>query len=154
MTAVSAVVATAGALLGSLAVLSFIYADLIVPPLVNAYRRYCGGRLAAALFLGFAGAAVVAGALTDLLFGALGLIPPLTAPTTPSPTATRPFSTSGSRSHSASRSSPRAAPRASNCRSGRSPTGSVGGGRAPPRSGESTGGAAGPRSEPATPSST
>jgi uncharacterized protein len=43
-------------------VLAFIFADLIVLPILNIYRKYCGGRMA--LFL-----------LVDLVFDALGLVP-------------------------------------------------------------------------------
>lgn len=57
-------------------VLSFIYADLIIPPLVNIYRRYYGPRLAATLFGAIFVAAVVAGVVIHYLMGGLGLIPP------------------------------------------------------------------------------
>lgn len=56
-------------------VLSFIYADLIIPPLVNVYRRYYGLRLAAALFCAIFVAAVVAGVAIHYLMGGLGLVP-------------------------------------------------------------------------------
>lgn len=57
-------------------VLSFIYADLIIPPLVNIYRRYYGPRLAVALFGAIFVGAVVAGVAIHYLMGGLGLIPP------------------------------------------------------------------------------
>lgn len=57
-------------------VLSFIYADLIIPPLVNTYRKYYGVRLAAVLFGSILLAAVVAGVAVHYLMGGLGLIPP------------------------------------------------------------------------------
>jgi hypothetical protein len=57
-------------------VISFIYADLIIPPIVNAYRRYYGGRMAAVIFAATAFAAVVAGVVVHYLFGFAGLIPP------------------------------------------------------------------------------
>jgi uncharacterized protein len=56
-------------------VISFIYADLIIIPLILIYRKYYGAKAAlyitAVLFVSM----VVAGIIIDLLFGALGLIP-------------------------------------------------------------------------------
>jgi uncharacterized protein len=56
-------------------VISFIYADLIIIPLILIYRKYYGGKAAlyitAILFVSM----VSAGIIVDLLFGALGLIP-------------------------------------------------------------------------------
>ncbi len=56
-------------------VIAFIYGDLIIPPLVVAYRRYYGTRptiyLAVVLFVAMA----VAGAVVDLVFAATGLKP-------------------------------------------------------------------------------
>ena len=56
-------------------VISFIYADLIILPLIFIYRKYYGAKAAlyitAVLFVSM----VVAGIIIDLLFGALGLIP-------------------------------------------------------------------------------
>ncbi|MFC4551906.1 MULTISPECIES: permease [Halorussus] len=57
-------------------VISFIFADLIIPPIVNAYRRYYGTRMAAVIFGATALAAVVAGVVVHYLFGFFGLIPP------------------------------------------------------------------------------
>lgn len=59
-------------------VLAFIFADLLILPLVQAYRRYYGRRMAAVIFAAFFLAAVVAGLAVELLFGALGFIPPVT----------------------------------------------------------------------------
>lgn len=56
-------------------VLSFIYADLLIPPLVNMYRKYYGIRLAAVLFGSIFVAAIVAGIFVHYLMGGLGLIP-------------------------------------------------------------------------------
>ncbi|WP_049904324.1 permease [Halococcus hamelinensis] len=56
-------------------VLSFVYADLIIPPLARTYRRYYGTRMAAMLFGSLALAAVVAGVAVHYLMGGLGLIP-------------------------------------------------------------------------------
>ena len=56
-------------------VLSYIYADLIVPPIVDAYREYYGTRLAAVLSLMIFVGAVVVGFVVHFLFLGLGLIP-------------------------------------------------------------------------------
>ncbi len=57
-------------------IFSYIYADLIVPPIAAAYREYYGPRfgliLTGIIFVG----AVLSGILTHLIFGGLGLIPP------------------------------------------------------------------------------
>ncbi|MFB6080197.1 MAG: permease [Haloferacaceae archaeon] len=56
-------------------VMSFIFADLIVPTIVDAYRRYYGPRLAAVLFASTFVAAVVAGVCVHYLWSGLGLVP-------------------------------------------------------------------------------
>ncbi len=56
-------------------VLAFIYADLLIPPLVNLYRKYYGWRLAGALVGSLFIAAVIAGTVTHFVMGGLGLIP-------------------------------------------------------------------------------
>ncbi len=56
-------------------VLAFIFADLLILPLVRTYRRYYGTRMAAAIFVAFFLAAVVAGLAVELLFGGIGLVP-------------------------------------------------------------------------------
>ena len=61
-------------------VISFIYADLIIIPLILIYRKYYGAKAAfyitAVLFVSM----VSAGIIVDLLFGALGLIPVVRPP--------------------------------------------------------------------------
>jgi uncharacterized membrane protein YraQ (UPF0718 family) len=57
-------------------VLAFIFADLLILPLVRTYRRYYGTRMAGVIFVTFFLAAVVAGFVVELLFGGLGLVPP------------------------------------------------------------------------------
>lgn len=57
-------------------VMSFIFADLIVPTIVDAYRRYYGLRLAGVLFVSVFAVAVITGVLIHYLWGGLGLIPP------------------------------------------------------------------------------
>jgi uncharacterized membrane protein YraQ (UPF0718 family) len=56
-------------------ILSFIYADLIIPPLVKIYRRYYGWRLAGALFGSIFIASLVAGISVHYLMGGVGLVP-------------------------------------------------------------------------------
>ena len=56
-------------------VISFIYADLLIIPLVLIYGKYYGTRPAVYLTLVFFLSMVGAGIVVDLLFGALGLIP-------------------------------------------------------------------------------
>jgi uncharacterized membrane protein YraQ (UPF0718 family) len=56
-------------------VISFIYADLIVIPLILIYAKYYGARAAAYITLVFYLSMVIAGIVVDLLFAAAGLIP-------------------------------------------------------------------------------
>ena len=56
-------------------VVSFIYADLIIIPLVLIYRKYYGNRPAVYLTLVFLLSMIGAGIIVDLIFSALGLIP-------------------------------------------------------------------------------
>lgn len=57
-------------------VMSFIFADLIVPNITDAYRRYYGLRMALTLFVGIFVTAVVAGVFIHYLWHGLGLVPP------------------------------------------------------------------------------
>ena len=56
-------------------VIAFIFADLIVLPILDIYRRYYGLKVAAVLFVLFYAAMSLAGYLVDLVFGAAGLVP-------------------------------------------------------------------------------
>lgn len=56
-------------------VIAFIYADLIVLPMLNIYRKYYGKRMMAFLFVTFYVTMAGAALLTELVFGWLGLIP-------------------------------------------------------------------------------
>jgi uncharacterized membrane protein YraQ (UPF0718 family) len=56
-------------------VIAFIFADLIVLPILDIYRRYYGLKVAAVLFLLFYAAMALAGWVVELAFGALGLVP-------------------------------------------------------------------------------
>ncbi|MFE5664313.1 permease [Streptomyces niveus] len=56
-------------------VVAFIFADLLILPILNIYRKYYGARTAAFLLGTFYLATVVAGYVVEFLFGGLGLIP-------------------------------------------------------------------------------
>ena len=56
-------------------VLAFIFADLIILPILHIYRKYYGRRVAAFLLLTFYVTMAAAGLIVDLIFTALGLIP-------------------------------------------------------------------------------
>jgi uncharacterized protein len=56
-------------------VMAFIFADLIVLPILNIYRKYYGWRMSLFLLATFYTAMVVAGLVVELVFGLLGLIP-------------------------------------------------------------------------------
>ena len=56
-------------------VIAFIFADLIVLPILDIYRKYYGWRMAGFLLATFYAAMVAAGLLVELLFGAVGLVP-------------------------------------------------------------------------------
>ncbi|MFI1095465.1 permease [Streptomyces sp. NPDC020917] len=56
-------------------VVAFIFADLLILPILNIYRKYYGGRMALFLLGTFYAAMVVAGYAVELLFGGLGLVP-------------------------------------------------------------------------------
>ncbi|SPM27346.1 permease [Mycobacterium terramassiliense] len=56
-------------------VIAFIYADLVILPILNIYRKYYGTRMMLTLLATFYGAMAAAGYLIELLFGATGLVP-------------------------------------------------------------------------------
>ncbi|ADV81947.1 permease [Terriglobus saanensis] len=56
-------------------VIAFLFADLIILPIVNIYRRYYGGKVAAILFLVFYSSMSLAALAVEGLFGLLHLIP-------------------------------------------------------------------------------
>ncbi len=56
-------------------VLAFLYADLIVLPLLDTYRRYFGWRMAAYIAAVFYATMVVASLIMDITFTGLGLVP-------------------------------------------------------------------------------
>jgi uncharacterized membrane protein YraQ (UPF0718 family) len=55
--------------------IAFIFADLIVLPVLNIYRKYYGLKMAGFLFVTFYAAMAGAALVVELMFGALGLIP-------------------------------------------------------------------------------
>ncbi|WP_369829895.1 permease [Mycobacterium sp. ACS4054] len=56
-------------------VIAFIYADLLILPILNIYRKYYGTRMMLTLLGTFYAAMVAAGYLVELIFGATSLIP-------------------------------------------------------------------------------
>ncbi|MEV7750426.1 permease [Streptomyces griseofuscus] len=56
-------------------VIAFIYADLLILPILNIYRKYYGPRMTGFLLATFFAAIAVAGYVVEFLFGGLGLIP-------------------------------------------------------------------------------
>ncbi|OBK48007.1 permease [Mycobacterium sp. 1081908.1] len=56
-------------------VIAFIYADLVILPILNIYRKYYGTRMMLTLLGTFYAAMVAAGYLVELLFGTAGLVP-------------------------------------------------------------------------------
>ncbi|NUS15278.1 MAG: permease [Streptomyces sp.] len=56
-------------------VVSFIFADLLILPILNIYRKYYGARMTLFLLGTFYAAMVVAGYAVELVFGGLGLVP-------------------------------------------------------------------------------
>ncbi len=56
-------------------VLAFIFADLIILPILDIYRRYYGLRMAAFLLVTFYAAMALSGLAVELLFQAIGLAP-------------------------------------------------------------------------------
>ena len=57
-------------------VVAFIFADLIVLPILNIYRKYYGLKMAGFLFATFYVAMAVAALIIELIFGGFALIPP------------------------------------------------------------------------------
>jgi uncharacterized membrane protein YraQ (UPF0718 family) len=56
-------------------VIAFIFADLLILPILNIYRKYYGAKMALVLLGTFYAAMVGAGYLVELLFGVTGLVP-------------------------------------------------------------------------------
>ncbi len=56
-------------------VISFIFADLIILPILNIYRKYYGTRMMLFILATFYATMVIAGYAVELIFGAAGLIP-------------------------------------------------------------------------------
>jgi uncharacterized membrane protein YraQ (UPF0718 family) len=56
-------------------VIAFIYADLLILPILNIYRKYYGARMALVLLGSFYAAMVGAGYCVELFFGVTGLVP-------------------------------------------------------------------------------
>jgi uncharacterized protein len=57
-------------------VIAFIFADLIILPILNIYRKYYGMKMAGFLFVTFYAAMAGAALIVELMFGILGLVRP------------------------------------------------------------------------------
>jgi uncharacterized membrane protein YraQ (UPF0718 family) len=55
--------------------LSFIFADLIILPILDIYRKYYGWKMMGFILLTFYVTMAAAGYVVELLFSALGIIP-------------------------------------------------------------------------------
>ncbi|SHK18452.1 hypothetical protein SAMN05444159_2644 [Bradyrhizobium lablabi] len=55
--------------------IAFIFADLIILPILNIYRKYYGLKMAGFLFVTFYAAMAGAALIVELIFGTLGLVP-------------------------------------------------------------------------------
>jgi uncharacterized membrane protein YraQ (UPF0718 family) len=64
-------------------VVAFIFADLIIAPILNIYRKYYGGRMALFILGTFYLAMAGAGYVIEVVFGGLGLIPDRASATIP-----------------------------------------------------------------------
>lgn len=69
----AAVLANNGIMFG--AIMTFLYADFIVPPALRINARYYGWKFSAYLALVFTVSAIAAGIIVHLLFAALGILP-------------------------------------------------------------------------------
>jgi uncharacterized membrane protein YraQ (UPF0718 family) len=56
-------------------VAAFIFGDLIIPPILNIYRKYYGGKMTRYMLATFYIAMVVAALAVELIFGVAGLVP-------------------------------------------------------------------------------
>src|SRR5216110_1070776 len=56
-------------------VIAFIFADLIILPILNIYRKYYGWKMAGFLFVTFYTAMAIVALIVEAVFGAAGLIP-------------------------------------------------------------------------------
>jgi uncharacterized protein len=64
-------------------VIAFLFADLIIAPILNIYRKYYGPRMALFILGTFYAAMVAAGYVIEIVFGWLGLIPDRASATIP-----------------------------------------------------------------------
>ncbi|MFG2718516.1 permease [Streptomyces sp. NPDC048416] len=64
-------------------VVAFLFADLLILPILNIYRKYYGTRMALFLLGTFYAAMVLAGYVVEFVFGGLGLVPDTAAAALP-----------------------------------------------------------------------
>ncbi|HEY5540772.1 MAG TPA: permease [Coriobacteriia bacterium] len=62
-------------------VTSFMYADLLILPILNIYRKYYGVKMTSFVLATFYAAMVLTGYVVEIVFGALGLVPAVRAAT-------------------------------------------------------------------------
>ena len=62
-------------------VISFMYADLLILPILNIYRKYYGVKMTLLVLATFYAAMVLTGWVVEIVFGALGLVPSVRAAT-------------------------------------------------------------------------
>ena len=62
-------------------VVSFLYADLLILPILNIYRKYYGMKMTLFVLATFYSAMVVTGYIVEIVFGALGMVPTVRAAT-------------------------------------------------------------------------
>jgi uncharacterized protein len=74
-------------------VIAFIFADLIVLPILNIYRKYYGGRMTSFLLSTSYAAMAIAGLIVELAFRAVGLVPEPRAAQVPQPHVTFNYTT-------------------------------------------------------------
>jgi hypothetical protein len=74
-------------------VVSFIFADLIILPILLIYRKYYGTKMALFIFATFYATMVTAGYVVELIFGASGLVPATRNATVLNPTITWNYTT-------------------------------------------------------------
>ena len=56
-------------------VVAFLFADLLIIPILNIYRKYYGGRMTFFLFITFYAAMVASAIIVELVFKGIGLVP-------------------------------------------------------------------------------
>jgi len=74
-------------------VIAFLFADLLIIPILNIYRKYYGKKMAGLLFVVFYLAIVATALIVDFVFGRIGLIPSFRGLSTVTPEMTLNYTT-------------------------------------------------------------